>query len=329
MPKAIQMLEYGDPSVLKLVEVDLKPLQPDEIRFKVLAAAFNHSDLEIRSGNWPVTATQPFPYTPGLEALGDVVEVGSAVREIKIGQRVITMMQKLGGIHGIRPGGYQEFVTVEAEKVAVIPPELNPYEVEALGLAAITAYNGIKRLNLQAGQTVVIHGASGGVGSQAVALANLLQAQVIATTSNPAKRDFLMELGVAPANIVNLRESRLTEKFAPRSLDAVLETVGEKTFSDSVAVLRRGGHLCAVGATSGDKLSFIAWDLLQDLHLTGYSSENLTGADLRSDMAQLCTWLASGQLRPPVYQKIPLAQAAETHSRLEQADFTGRILFIP
>lgn len=327
MARVIQMDGYGSPDVLHLTEVQLPPIAVDEVRFRILAAAVNRADIEIRSGNWSILAPQPFPYTPGLEALGDVVEVGSAVTQVGVGDRVITMMQQLGGIHGIRPGGYQEFVTVEAAKVAPVPNDLDPRAVAALGLAAVTAYNGLKRLDLRTGQTVVVHGATGGVGSAAVAIAHALGARVIATTSSSSKDQYLRSIGAD--EIVNLRQQSLVERYGARSLDAVLETVGERTFRDSVAVLRQGGHLCLVGAASGEKLSLIAWDLMQDLHLTGYSSENLTGDDLRADMQHICGWLAGGQIAAPPYQVFPLAAAAEVHTLMEQGTLTGRALLIP
>jgi NADPH2:quinone reductase len=121
MARAIQMNAYGSPDVLRLSEVRLPPVAANEVRFRVLAAAVNRADIEIRSGNWPIIASEPFPYTPGLEALGDVVEVGSAVTQVGAGDRVITMMQRLAGIHGLRPGGYQEFVTVPADTIALVP----------------------------------------------------------------------------------------------------------------------------------------------------------------------------------------------------------------
>ncbi len=326
MPKAIQMTQYGDSKVLKLVEITLLPLQPNEVRFRLIAAAVNRADLEIRSGNWPVMTAQPFPYTPGLEALGELVEIGQAVSDLKIGDRVITMMQKLGGIHGIRPGGYQEFVTVEAEKVALVPPYLNPFEVAALGLAAVTAYNGLKRLAIAEGHRVVVHGASSGVGSVAVAMTKALGGKVIATSSSPDKENYLRSIGAD--EIINLSHERLTDRLGVRSVDAVLETLGAATFSDSVAILKRGGHLCLVGAASGDNLCFIAWDLLQDLHLTGYSSENLTGQDLRDDMTQIYQWLTEGKITAPVYQQFPLAQAATVHQLMEDRKLTGRALLV-
>lgn len=327
MPNAIQMVRYGDPDVLEWRDTDLPALQPTEVRVKTIAAAVNRADLEIRQGNWQITATHPFPYTPGLEVVGTVQEVGHQVSCVKIGDRVITMMQQLGGIHGTRPGGYQEFVTVEENSVALIPPELNPLEVAALGLAAVTAYNGIQRLNLKPGHRVVIHGATGGVGSAAVAIAKALGAQVLATTSSLTKADYLVSLGAD--QVILLGDRPLLDSIPARSVDAVFESIGQATFADSVAVLKRGGHLCLVGAASGEHLCFTAWDLLQDLHLTGYSSENLTGAALKSDMQQLYQWLVSGQIVAPDYQTFPLSEAASVHLQMENRTLTGRSLLVP
>src|SRR5436305_8986804 len=93
---AIVMREYGGPDVLRLEDVPPASLQPDEIRIRSIASAVNHSDLEIRAGNWPILRPVPFPYTPGLEVVGDGVEVGAAVSGARVGERVTTMMEALG-----------------------------------------------------------------------------------------------------------------------------------------------------------------------------------------------------------------------------------------
>ena len=326
--RAIQIAAYGPPQNLRWVDVRLAPLTVSEVRFKVLAAAVNHADMEICSGNWPVQLAAPFPYTPGLEALGDVVAVGAAVTSVKPGDRVITMMQKLGGIHGIRPGGYQQFVTVAADAVAIVAPELDPLQVAALGLAAVTALAGIERLQLQPGHTVVIHGASGGVGSVAVAAAKALGARVMATTTNRGKDDYLRSIG-AESVIYLGDKTRLTEHVQPKSIDAVVELSGQATFADSVAVLRRGGRLCALGAVTGGDVNLSIWDLLHELVLTGYSTENLTGEDLRRSIGEICKLLASGQLAAPLFQTFPMADAAQVHALMAQSQLSGRALLLP
>ena len=326
--KAIQIRAYGPPENMRWVDVELAPLAAGEVRFKVLAAAVNHADIEIRSGNWPVQLDAPFPYTPGLEALGDVVAVGADVSSVKLGDRVITMMQKLGGIHGVRAGGYQQYVTVAADAVAIVPPELDPLQVAALGLAAVTALAGIERLQLLPGHLVIIHAASGGVGSVAVTAAKALGARVMATTTSRGKDDYLRFIG-AESVIYLGDKSRLTDHVAAKSADAVMELSGHDTFADSVAVLRRGGRLCALGAVTGGDINLSIWDLLHELVLTGYSSENLTGPDLRKAIRVICNLLSAGELAVPSFQTFPMAEAAKVHALMAQSQLKGRALLMP
>src|SRR5260370_35157517 len=117
---AVQINRYGPPEVLTYAEVLLVPLSAPEVRIKTLVAPVNHTDLEIRAGNWPVMKPDPFPYVPGVEALGVIEEVGEAVRGWAPGQNGITMMQGLAAVHGERPGGYAELGAIDAEAGAVI-----------------------------------------------------------------------------------------------------------------------------------------------------------------------------------------------------------------
>src|SRR5439155_7394961 len=104
MSRAIVMHGYGPPEVLRLEEVELPALAAGEIRVRSLASPVNHSDLEVRAGNWPIVREPPFPYVPGLEVVGEVIEAGSEV-DLPIGALVMTMMQGLGGIRAQRDGG--------------------------------------------------------------------------------------------------------------------------------------------------------------------------------------------------------------------------------
>jgi NADPH:quinone reductase len=143
---AIVMRQYGGPGVLRLETVALASLQPDEIRIRSIASPVNHSDLEIRAGNWPILKPDPFPYTPGLEVVGDVVEVGTNVSDIRVGERVITMMQGLGGVRPQRPGGYADLVVARASSVAAFAADVDPLDMAALGLASVTAFEALRRL---------------------------------------------------------------------------------------------------------------------------------------------------------------------------------------
>jgi NADPH2:quinone reductase len=325
----IEMDRYGPPEVLEFRETNLLPLAPGEIRIRTIAAAVNRGDVEIRRGNWPVQQPEPFPYTPGLEVLGEVVEAAADITWPRPGERAITMMQHLGGIHGERPGGYGEYVAVPAAHVAVVPDDVDPYALAALGLAAVTALEGLRRLDLRPGQRVAVHGASGGVGSVALSLAKGFGAHVIAVLNraDPPKEDQVRSQGAD--EIAFLEQASLVERYGARTLDAVLEVLGQRTFSDSVAVLRHGGRLSLVGAVTGPDLQLVAWDLMQDLVLTGYSSENLTGDQLRADIDHLVGELRARRINAPPYQVVPLAQAAEAHRLMESSQVAGRLLLAP
>lgn len=120
------MRRTGGPEVLAVEEVELSPLRAGEIRIRALASAVNHSDLEIRAGNWAIRREPRFPYVPGIEVVGDVVESGTGADAIRVGDRVWTTMQGLGGVRAERDGGYAEFVTVAASAVAPLPVTTDP-----------------------------------------------------------------------------------------------------------------------------------------------------------------------------------------------------------
>ena len=124
--RAVVMRRTGPPEVLAIEEVALAPLTRGEVRLRMLASAINHSDLEIRAGNWPIRREQRFPYVPGLEVVGEVVEVAPDVREFAVGDRAWTTMQGLGGVRAERNGGYAEHVTVAAGVLAPLPADLDP-----------------------------------------------------------------------------------------------------------------------------------------------------------------------------------------------------------
>src|SRR5215216_945503 len=177
---AVVMRSFGEPGVLSFEELELPPLQAGELRIRSLACAVNHSDLQIRAGNWHIRRTRQFPYVPGLEVVGEVSELAGDVTSFRLGDRVWTTMQGLGGVRAGRDGGYAEHVTVSASAVAPLPSQLDPVEFATIGLAGVTAYEGLRRLGELDGRTLIVTGATGGVGGVAVALAQRAGANVVA-----------------------------------------------------------------------------------------------------------------------------------------------------
>jgi NADPH2:quinone reductase len=295
--RAVVMRRTGGPDVLALEDVTLAPLAPlapGEVKLRALASAINHSDLEIRAGAWTIRREPRFPYVPGLEVVGEIVELGRDVTALAVGQRAWTTMQGLGGVRAERDGGYAEHVTVAASVLAPLPADVDPVAFAALGLAGVTAFGGMQRLGDLRGKTLVVTGATGGVGAVAAPLGQALGATVIA-------------LG------------RGDDAPAAGTVDAILDGVGGPLFPALVASLRGHGRYCVVGATAGADVGFDLWSLLDGRALTGYSTEDLDGPALRVATEALL----AARLPPPPTTVLPLAEAARAHAP------RGRVVLVP
>lgn len=297
---AVVMRRTGPPEVLLFEEREQPELRAGEIRLRSLASAVNHSDLEIRAGNWNIRRDPKFPYVPGLEVVGEVVEVATGVDDVRPGDHVWTMMQGLGGVRAERDGGHAEHVTVAASVVAPLPRRVDPVAFAAVGLAGVTAHEGLKRLGALGGRTLIVTGATGGVGAAAVLLGRAAGANVVA-----------LERGAPPP--------------APGSADAVLDVVAGPLFPSLVGALRHGGRYCLIGAIAGGDVRFDAWNLLESLTLTGYSTEDLNGDGLRTATRTLLDL----ELPAVPHVVLPFAEAARAHAMLERREIKGRVVLVP
>jgi len=294
------MRALGGPEVLQLEEVARRSLAPGEVRLRTLAAAVNHSDLDIRTGYSPIRRHPPFPYVPGLEVVGEVVETAGDTGTIGIGDRAWTTMQGLGGVRAERDGGYAEEVVVAAAVLAPLPASLDPVRFAAIGLAGVTAREAMRRLGELRGAKLIVTGATGGVGAVAVAVARALGAEV-------------SEL------------DRSAPSPAPGCADAVLDGVGGARFASLVSALRAGGRYCMFGAAAGAEVSFDLWSLLDGRTLTGYSSEDLDGEALRATTRELVAM----ELPSPPTMVMRLAEAARAHLLLASRAIRGRVVLVP
>lgn len=323
---AILMRAYGAPSVLTYAEISRPPLKAGEVRIRSIASAVNHTDLEIRAGNWPIRTADPFPYTPGVEVVGEIEAVGENVHDLHRGDRVITMMQGLGGVRAERAGGYADYVDVAAAAVATLQDGVDPYDMAALGLVGVTAYEGLRRIGPLENKQVLVTGAAGGIGSAAVAIARAQGALVTGVISRPGQEEAVRALGAATV-VISPKDSPPVLESA--SFDGVIDAVGGHLFGACVEALRPGGVLSLVGAVAGGDVKFDAWQLIRPVTLTGYSSETLNGDALRDGISALASWLIAGLVRPPHYTILPLAEAARAHELLEAHEVSGRVLLSP
>ncbi|HEU5061126.1 MAG TPA: zinc-binding dehydrogenase [Kofleriaceae bacterium] len=316
----IEMARHGGPEVLRAVDRPPAAPGPGEALVRVALAGVNRADCFIRAGEW--TQAGGWPYVPGLEACGTVEAVGPGVLDLAPGDPVITMMQRLGGIHGVRPGGYQELLLCPAATLVRIPPALDIETAGALGLPAVTALLAHRALEAAPGQRVLVHAATSAVGTCAVQLLAAAGCHVIATGTRPSKLERARSLGAAELAITT--DPAWSTALAP--VDRVFDLVGRATFAATVELLAPGGRLVFVGGTSGGELAFSGWALMRPVTLTGYSSETLDRAQLSDAMAHIAAAVADRSLRVAELTRVPLRDAARAHELLESGQLTGRLV---
>jgi len=223
----VEMERYGGPEVLRAIDRDPPVPSEGEVLVRVTVAGVNRADCFIRSGEW--TQAGGWPYVPGLEACGTVAAVGPGVGDLAVGDAVITMMQRLGGIHGARPGGYQELLLCPAHTLARVPPSLDLDTAGALGLPAVTALLALRVLDAAPGQRVLVHAATSAVGTCAVQLLVAAGCHVIASGTRAGKLEKLRALGAS--ELVVTSDAAWAERLSP--VDRVFDLVGRATFGPS------------------------------------------------------------------------------------------------
>ena len=326
MPRAVILRGHGPPEALELVELARPLLVAGELRVRMLAAGVNRTDVEIRSGNWPIQKHHPFPYVPGIEVVGEVIEVGHQVATIRTGDRVIAMMMGLGGVRAERAGGYQDEVVLRAADCSLLPVDIDPLAaIAAIGVAGVTALHGFDFVGTGPDRRVLVTGAGGGVGSCAIRIGRALSTDMVALTRDVGKARTLGALGAGEVVVAPATGGR---PDLPK-VTGVLDTVGGPLFAALVDALSPGGKLCFLGGTAGDAVAFSAWSLMDGIVLGGWSSESLDGAALRSAIGRLTSLMRRGTLEPPPVTRFPLAAVAEAHRAMERSEHVGRVLLTP
>jgi NADPH:quinone reductase-like Zn-dependent oxidoreductase len=336
--KAVRFHRQGPPEVLRYGEAPEPDLAPGQVRVRVRACSVNHLDIWVRT----VTANVSLPHIPGADAVGEVLDTGAGVTSVVPGQRVViypglydgtcpyclageqSVCERFGIVGRQTDGTYAEIVAVPAANVVPISGALSWEAAAALPLTFVTAWHLlIARARLRAGETALIVGASGGLGTAAVQIAKAAGATVIATAGSEKKMARLTELG-ADAVIVYSQQDiaeaarRIT---GGRGVEVAMESVGPATFEKSLRSLARGGRLAICGATSGAAAAF---DIryLYDRQLSIIGSMLGTPAEL----ARVLRLAEEGVLRPVIDRVLPLSQAADAHRLLEAGEVFGKIV---
>lgn len=292
---AWQVHEFGPPEVMKLERVLRPDPGPGEVLVKVAAAGVGPWDAWIREGKSALP--QPLPLTPGSDLSGEVVALGPDVSELRVGDQVygVTNPQFIGA--------YAEYALARAGMIARKPASLTPIEAASAPVVAVTAWQALfDHAKLEAGQTVVIHGAAGNVGAYAVQLAHRARLRIIATAS-AEDIAFVRELGATTA--IDFRSQRFEEQV--RDADAVIDLVGADTQTRSFQILRRGGKLISAVSAPDPQLAQ-RHGIEAAFFLVDVTTEQLT---------RLAGLFDRGELKARVGVALPLADAREAHLMLE------------
>ena len=326
--KQVIITEFGGPEVMKVVEKAALP-EPaaDEVRIKVQATSACFTDTMVRKGIYFDLKKKP-PFPPGYDLVGVVDKVGTAVTHLKVGQIVADLTTI---------GAYTEYICRDANTVVVVPDGVDPAEATSLVLSYVTAYQMLHRTaNIQRGQTVLIHGAGGAVGTALLELGKLLDLKMYGTASKP-KHALVTRLGGIP---IDYRSEDFVERVGVGKIDAAFDAIGGDNFKRSFKTLKKGGTLVAYGFydNSMGKGGSVPLEFMKialwNLWPNGRSAPFYSIAGLRKkqpdwfreDLATLFDLLAQGKIKPAIERRMKLEDAVEAHRLVEEAAVKGRIV---
>ncbi|HWS85429.1 MAG TPA: NADPH:quinone reductase [Pyrinomonadaceae bacterium] len=319
--KAIRIHEFGGPDVLKLEDVPEPSPSAGQVLVRLRAAGVNPVDTYIRSG---VHAVKPaLPYTPGLDAAGEVEAVGDGVTRFTAGQRVYTA--------GSLTGTYAELTLCEESQCHPLPERVTFAQGAGVNTPYATAYRALfQRAKARPGETVFVHGASGGVGTAAVQLARAAGLRVLGTAGTEEGRRLASEQGAhevldhrAPDYLERL--GRLT---GGRGADVILEMLANVNLDKDLGVLAKGGRVVVIGSRGTVEIN-PRQAMTRDATILGMTLFNITPQETASIHAALGAGLEAGTLSPVVGRELPLSEAARAHEEVLKPGAYGKIVLIP
>lgn len=302
--RAIRYHSVGGPEVLKYEDAPRPTPGEGELLVRVRAAGVNPVDAKVRSGGFGPGGQ--FPAIPGYDLAGVVEETGPGATRFKKGDEVFAYLNLR------RAGAYAQYALVKEDEVAAKPKKTNFEEAAAVPLAALTAWQGLVEIaKLESGQTVLIHGGSGGVGSFAIQIAKARGAKVIATAST-RNQGALKELGADQAI------DYTTTKFedVAKEVDVVLDTVAGETLARSYGVVKKGGIIVSILAPP-DK---------EELSKRGIRGEVFLVRPSSGMLAEIGKLIDAGKIKPVVSEVLPLAEAVKAHQQIETGHTRGKIV---
>ena len=320
--RAIVAEKVSEPEDLKVVELPSPEPGPGEIRIDVKAAALNFADTLIIAHKYQLRPE--FPFSPGFEVAGQVSATGSEVADFRVGDRVIATMDY---------GAYSEQIVVEAFLAHPFPQAMDFATAASFPVAYGTSYLGLlRRTHITPGETVLVHGAAGGVGLAAVEIAKAAGARVIATAGSDAKCQIAQDHGADDA--INYAEGpfrdRVKELTAGAGADVIFDPVGGDVFDQSLRCVNWGGRILVVGFAAG-RIPDIPANLLlvkscAAIGVFWSSHRRREPMVLREDFRQLFQWWGQGKLKPLVGARYAFEEAGKALRALLSREVAGKIV---
>jgi NADPH:quinone reductase-like Zn-dependent oxidoreductase len=304
--KAITIREFGGPEVLKMEEVPIPKPSSDEVLIKIYASGVNPIDWKIRKGLRKERFPTKFPLILGWDVSGVVQEVGKDVKDLKAGDEVY------GRPDPTKNGTYAEYIAVKANEISIKPKTINHIEAAGVPLAGLTAWQGLfDHGHLEKNQRVLIHAASGGVGTFAVQFAKWKGAYIIGTTSSE-NVDFVKQLGAD--EVIDYKKEKFDEKV--ENIDLVFDTLGGEIQKNSLKVLKKGGILITTLKPENEEAA-----KEKDIHIEGYMAQSKP-----LDLKKIAGLIDAGKVKIIVAKVFPLEDAAKAQSLSEEGHTVGKII---
>lgn len=328
--RRIVIPRHGGPEVLEIVEEGLPSPAAGEIRVRTLAAGVSAHDVMLRSASFPGFPKPPF--TPGVDIVGTVDEVGGGVSNVEPGETIAALLPA--------EGGYAEAVCLPADQAVVVPEGVDPAEAVCLVANYLTAYAMMHRgAAVRSGDRVLIHGAAGGVGSALLDLGRLAGLEMYGTASRP-NHEFVESRGATPIDYRNEDFVTRIRSLTGDGVDAVFDPIGgARQLWRSYRTLRRGGRLIwfGVAATSSAGMRVIPASLITRFALSLLPDGKRAPmppnsgkpiAWYRETLALLLDHLAAGKIEPVIAARVPLLEAVRAHELLESGGHTGKVVLM-
>lgn len=318
--KAIRVHKTGEPDVMQLEEVPAPEPGPGEVLVKIHAVGVNPVETYVRSGRYRLP---PFPYTPGSDAAGVVEKAGKDVKRAKPGERVYTA--------GTLTGAYAEMALCREDQVHPLASPVSFEQGAAVNIPYATAWRALfQRARAVPGESVLIHGASGGVGVAATQIARAAGFKVIGTAGSDKGRRLVSEQGahhVLDHSAPNYLEQAMNLTDG-KGVDVILEMLSNVNLGRDLTVLAMGGRVVVIGCRGPVEIN-PRDTMSRDASIIGMTLFNASDKELRSIHAALVEGLANGSLRPVIGQRIPLAEAPRSHVAVMEPGAYGKIVLIP